>query len=276
MQFSELAGCRAIISGEQEPRCMPLSKNAKILLVVVVIASVAVAVPVIGFSLLQSNGVHFTLLENAGVMIEADGYRVYVDPINLPQSYANLPADLVLITHPHGDHYDSASINLIQKTGTTNVFPASMPTEIATHDGQGVQPRDELQFGSVQITAFFMYTFDIGGGEASHPIEENWTSYIIEVGGVTFFHAGDSKNIPEYGELQGTIDVALLPLGPGCQTMYNEEVVEALEVIQPRYFVPIHYAEGANIEWINTYAAQCTMCQIVNLAYWQPTIFLPA
>ncbi len=225
---------------------------------------------------MQPAGVYFTLLENAGVMIEADGFRIYVDPINLPQSYANLPADLVLITHPHEDHYQSASINLIQKTETVNVFPASMPTAITTHDGQGVQPRDELEFGSVYVTAFFMYTFDVGGGEASHPIEENWTSYIIEIDGVTFFHAGDSKNIPEYSELQGRIDVALLPLGPGCQTMANEEVVEALEVIQPRYFVPIHYAEGANTEWLNAYAPQCTMCQIVSLAYWQPTFFLPA
>ena len=254
---------------------MPLSKNAKIIIAVAVIASVAIAVPVIGFSMMNTNSVHFTLLENAGVMIEANGFRIYVDPISLPQSYANLQADLVLVTHPHGDHYESASINLIQKQSTVNVFPASMTTEIATHDAQGVRPRDELQIGSVQITAFFMYTFDVGGGEASHPRESNWTSYIIEIGGVTFFHAGDSKNIPEYGELQGLIDVALLPLGPGCQTMYNQEVVDALEVIQPRYFVPIHYAEGANIEWLNTYGPQCTMCQIVSLSYWQNFNFLP-
>ncbi len=255
---------------------MPLSKNAKIIIAVVVVASVAIAVPVIGFSMMNTNGVHFTLLDNAGVMIEANGFRIYVDPISLPQSYTNLRADVVLVTHPHGDHYESASINLIQKQSTVNVFPASMTTEIALHDAQGVRPRDELQFGSVQITAFFMYTFDVGGGEASHPIESNWTSYIIEIGGVTFFHAGDSKNILEYNELQGQIDVALLPLGPGCQTMYNEEVVDALEVIQPSYFVPIHYAEGANIEWITNYGPQCTMCQVISLGYWQNFNFLPA
>ncbi len=247
----------------------------KIIIAVVTVATVAIAVPAIGFSLINTNAIHFTLLENAGVMIEVNGFRVYVDPTNLPDSYGNLPADVVLVTHPHLDHYDVASINLIQKETTVNVFPASMPLEIARHHGQGVQPRDELQVASVRLTAFFMYTFDIEGGDASHPIGENYTSYIIEIGGLTFFHAGDSKNIPEYSELQGTIDVALLPLGPGCQTMFNQEVVDALEVIQPRYFVPIHYAEGANIEWIATYGPQCTMCQIINLAYWQPTNFLP-
>lgn len=254
---------------------MPLSKNTKIIVAVVVIAAVSVAVPLIGFTMLRPS-VHFTLLENAGVMIEADGVRVYVDPISLPAHYENLPADIVLVTHPHGDHYEMVSINLIQHESTVNIFPASMTTEITVHDGQGVEPLDELQIGPVSITAFFMYTFDVGGGEATHPQENNWTSYIIEIGGVTFFHAGDSKNIPEYSQLTGTIDVAMLPLGPGCQTMANEEVIDALEVIQPRYFVPIHYAEGANIEWLNTYASQCTMCQIISLAYWQPTTFYPA
>lgn len=249
---------------------MSLPKRTKIIISVVVIASLAIGLPVVGLTLINTgNSVHFQLLENAGVMIEGQGMRIYVDPISLPASYQSLPADVILVTHPHGDHYESTSINLLQKEGTVNVFPESMTTEITTHNGVGVNPQDELQFGPVTITAFFMYTFDVDGGDASHPIEENWTSYIIEIGGVTFFHAGDSKNISEYSELHGIIDVALLPLGPGCQTMFNQEVVDALAVIQPRYFVPIHYAEGANIEWITTYGSQCTMCQIVSLAYWQ-------
>jgi L-ascorbate metabolism protein UlaG (beta-lactamase superfamily) len=259
-----------------EAAVMPLSQNAKIIITVVIVATVAVAVPVIGFSLMQPAGVRLQLLDNAGVMLEYNGYRIYVDPINLPVSYGELPADVVLVTHSHGDHYQPSSINLVQKEGTINVFPANMSAEIAVHEGIGVTPRDELVYEYVTITAFFMYTFDVGGGPASHPQEAELTSYIIEFGGVTFFHAGDSKNIPEYSELTGTIDVAMLPLGPGCQTMYNEEVVDALGVIQPRYFIPIHYAEGANIEWLNTYASQCTMCQIVSLAYWQQTSFAPA
>ena len=51
-----------------------------------------------GFTLLnpppaESDTIVLTLLENAGVMIEADGMRIYVDPINLPSNYSSLPAD---------------------------------------------------------------------------------------------------------------------------------------------------------------------------------------
>ncbi|MFX0168575.1 MAG: MBL fold metallo-hydrolase [Candidatus Hodarchaeota archaeon] len=256
---------------------MPLSRRAKIIIGVVVIASLAVGLPVAGIYFLNANtnAIRFTLLDNAGVMIEAYGLRIYVDPINLPGSYSSLPADLILVTHPHGDHYQASIITMLQKEGTVNVFPANMTTEIALHEGVGVNPLDELQMGIVHITAFYMYTFPVEENPATHPREANWTSYIININGFSFFHAGDSKNILEYYQLTGEINVALLPLGPGCQTMANEEVVDVLDRIQPRYFIPIHYAEETNTQWIDDYNSQVTNCQIIDLAYWQSFAFPP-
>jgi L-ascorbate metabolism protein UlaG (beta-lactamase superfamily) len=187
--------------------------------------------------------VKLTLLENAGVMIEADGMRIYVDPIELPSNYSDLPADAVLITHPHSDHYDSAIIDMLQKDGTVNIMPKNMTAEIVAHDAIGVVPGDSVLVGGINITAFYMYTYLPPGYEdltPSHPKEANWTSYIIDIHGFTIFHAGDSKNITEYNQLSGKIDVALLPLGPGCQSMAGVEVVDTIAKLQPRYFIPIH------------------------------------
>ncbi|MHA2425552.1 MAG: MBL fold metallo-hydrolase [Candidatus Thorarchaeota archaeon] len=122
-----------------------------------------------------------------------------------------------------------------------------------------------------------MYTFPPPGTDydATHPIEANWTSYIIEVNGMTFFHAGDSKSIPEYDDLVGTIDVAFLPLGPGCQTMCDSEVVDALEAIEPDVFIPIHYGEGTEDTFETTYGNQLTNMgiELMVLAYWEGTAF---
>ena len=52
-----------------------------------------------------AEGVNVTLLANAGVMIEADDLRIYIDPIDLPSEYRDMPADAILITHDHGDQY---------------------------------------------------------------------------------------------------------------------------------------------------------------------------
>jgi hypothetical protein len=57
--------------------------------------------------------------------------------------------------------------------------------------------------------------------------------------------------------------------------MANEEVVAALNRIEPQYFIPIHYAEGANTEWISVYGSQVSDCQILDIPYWQGYAFAP-
>ena len=262
---------------------MGFTGKTRILMATGLIIALTVGVAAfVAFPLSNSNpaddSIKLTLLYNAGVMIETDGMRIYIDPYNLPDNYTDLPADIILITHPHGDHYDSSVMDMLQKNETVNVFPANMSLEIIRYDGVGVNPGDQLQFGSINITAFYMYTWAPEGYEPSHPRENNWTSYIIDIDGFKIFHAGDSKNIEEYEMLTGQIDIALLPLGPGCQTMFNMEVVEALEVIQPRYFIPIHYEEGADATFITIYGSlveQNAGCEIVHLAYYESHTFQP-
>ena len=252
---------------------MQLTKRTRIIAIAAVVALVAVAAPVVAITLVNqtaaATGVGLTLLDNAGVMIETRGVRIYVDPINLPSEYENRPADAVLITHPHGDHYQPVSITMVQKEGTVNVFPANMTTEIALYSGVAVHPRDQVQVGHVRITAFFMST------PTSHPPEANWTSYIIDIDGFTIFHAGDSKLLPQHSELAGTIDVALLPLGPGCQSMADMEIVSAIAVLQARYFVPIHFEAGADYTFIANYGSLITGCTIVHLSHFQSYNFRP-
>lgn len=224
-----------------------------------------------------SEGVNVTLLTNAGVMIEADDMRIYIDPIDLPSEYRDKPADAILITHDHGDHYQYATINMLQKEGTVNVFPAIMDTEIARHDGVAVLPEDEIEIGGVRVTAFYMYTYSpVAGTPASHPAESQFTSYIVDIGGFTIFHAGDSKNLDEYEDLTGTINVAMLPLGPGCQTMYEEEVVNVLQVIEPDYFIPIHFTVGVNDQFVRNFGRSIeatTECEICNLDHYTTNTF---
>jgi L-ascorbate metabolism protein UlaG (beta-lactamase superfamily) len=214
--------------------------------------------------------INVTLLNNAGVMIEANGMRIYIDPVDLPSEYRDYPADAILITHDHGDHYQSSVINMLQKEGTVNVFPEIMSTEITRHDGVGVDPEDEVMVGDIKITPYYMYTFsNIATQGASHPAENNYTSYIVDIGGFTVFHAGDTKNLSEYESI-GSINVAMLPLGPGCQTMAEDEVVAALDEIEPDYFIPLHFTEGQNDQFCSLYRdsiealTECELCNLDN------------
>ena len=211
-----------------------------------------------------------TLLDNAGVMIETEDTRIYIDPYNLPNSYSDYPADLICITHDHGDHYDPFSLDLIITENTTLLFPATMTIQVAEYGAEPVQPEDSFEFNdlNVNVTCFYMYTMP-GSAQSSHPRSNNYTSFIIELEDFTIFHAGDSWNIEEYSQLTGEIDLALLPIGPGCQTMTGEDVVSAIETIEPKYMIPIHFTEDMQNTFVELYKAdvEACGCKYINLDY---------
>jgi L-ascorbate metabolism protein UlaG (beta-lactamase superfamily) len=156
---------------------------------------------------------------------------------------------------------------MLQTSETVIIFPEVMNNEIYIHNGLGVMPEDEINIGPIKIISYYMYTFPVDDFPSSHPSENNYCSYIIDIGGFTIFHAGDSDNIPEYEALKGAIDVALLPLGPGCQTMCNLEVIDALNVIEPSYFMPIHYTIGEPETFFSLYDTYIDHIEVIYLPY---------
>jgi L-ascorbate metabolism protein UlaG (beta-lactamase superfamily) len=247
---------------------MPIQNNARVFAIIAILLIGVGATAVVAVQLLNvppddasaPTTLNVTLLTNAGVMIETNETRIYIDPIQLNSTFANYPDSLDIIT----------------TESTEFIFPSNMSAECITYGATGVEPRDTIMIGDINITAFYMYTLPVDIYPASHPAEANWTSYIITIGNFTMFHAGDSKNIPEYYDLTGSIDLAFLPLGPGCQTMFNYEVVQALTRIQPTYFIPIHYGDGVQETWIAAYGDNVeseTDCTPIVLEYWTQHCF---
>jgi len=256
---------------------MPIQSNSKILAIVAILLIGVAASAYVAFQLVNPpttpTGPHIdiTLLYNAGVMIETEETRIYIDPYELNSTFADYPADIVLVTHPHGDHYDPTSLNIIETDSTEFIFPSNMTAECATYGATGVVPGDTVMIGDINITAFYMYTLPVDIYPASHPAEANWTSFLITIDGFTIFHAGDTKNLIEYYDIAGAVDLAFLPLGPGCQTMVDYEVVAAIERIQPTYFIPIHYGSGILDTWMTAYGDNIedqTDCTAIPLDYW--------
>ena len=77
-----------------------LSKEKTILVTAAVLVVLAVAVqysgifaPPVNTGEIGSEGINVTLLTNAGIMIEADGMRIYIDPIDLPSEYRDKPVE---------------------------------------------------------------------------------------------------------------------------------------------------------------------------------------
>jgi len=62
--------------------------------------------------------------------------------------------------------------------------------------------------------------------------------YIVELGGIRIYHAGDCDFFPEMKNIKA--DVALLPIG-GTYTMDEEEAANAAASISPKVVIPMHF-----------------------------------
>ena len=259
------------------------SRNSKIALGVV-IGAIVISAPLL---MMMMQPVHeppseitLKLLNNAGVMIEFDGVRIYIDPLYIPSNYTELPADVILITHDHGDHYSASDIEDIITNDTLFVCPENMTHAIERFNGTGVNPGDNFLVGDINITAFPMYLPDYPSGVASaHPREANWTSFLIEIDGFTIFHAGDTKYIPEYEELTSTIDVAFLPIyfdgGLGALNDSLLPIVDAIDMIQPRFTILTHFSDINREIFITEYSilVENTITEILNLPYFTTVVY---
>ncbi|MFX0054900.1 MAG: MBL fold metallo-hydrolase [Candidatus Hermodarchaeota archaeon] len=266
---------------------MHLSKSQKVVLVIAV-GAILVATPFILMMSLEPEQpndapppeeVKITLLNIAGVMIEAKGMRIYIDPYAIPDNYTELPADIILVTHPHFDHYALLDIRDIEKNDTVFIFPRNMTEEIERHEGIGLDPGESHQVGDISITAFYMYTLDRPSLPSSHPKDVNWTSYIIDIDGFKIFHAGDAKYMVEYEAFTEVIDIAFLPIywdsAMGAIDVSLSPIVEVVEKIHPTNMVPTHYNSFSNDTFISDYSSQIEEagCVILNLAFFESVTF---
>lgn len=256
------------------------SRNSKILFGII-LGAIVVSAPIILMLLPQSQSeISVSLLINDGVMIEANGIRIFIDPLFLPSNYSDMPADLILITHAHGDHYSPLDIDIVYTNDTLFVCPENMTEAIDRYDGFGVNPGDTFLFGDINITAFPLYLPDYPSGVPSaHPRESNWTSFIIDINGFTIFHAGDNKYIDEYEQLTDKIDLAFLPIyfDPGLGAL-NESllpIVDAINTIRPRSIILTHYIGAIRETFISEYSilVDDSECEILDIEYWTDLIF---
>lgn len=253
------------------------SKTKGIALVLVIGLSTIVALPfLINPPIADSNTIDLTLLYNAGVLIEADGMCIYIDPYNLTEDFTYPPADAILITHGDRDHYDDSAIEMLQTEYTVTVFPVVYSHYIEEHNGIGASIGDQIQIGSFNITAFYMYEADREGLPSNHLKQNNYTSYIVEFNGFTFFHTGDANSIDEHELLAGQIDVGLFQIYWYWFYNLGVEIVNMTRAILPRYFIPIHFfAEEDRDSFLLEYTDEIENInsEIISLDFYQTTTF---
>ncbi len=180
-----------------------------------------------------------TFIGHGTLMMEFDGKVVHIDPVTRYADYTVMPkADLVLITHEHGDHFDLEALAAIKKDDTniilTNICSNKYPEGIIMSNG------DKLTIAGFEIEAVPAYNIKHkrSNGSPFHPKGEG-NGYIIYAGGKKVYVAGDTENIPEMKKLKN-IDIAFLPMNLPY-TMTPEMVADAAKAFKPKILYPYHF-----------------------------------
>jgi len=182
-------------------------------------------------------------LGHSSFKIKAENKVIFIDPYQLTNSKEK--ADFILITHSHYDHCSQQDINKIVKDGTVIVCTADCQSKIARVKEKVkielIEPRAEIKLNNFKIKTIEAYN----NNKKFHPKSEGWVGYIIQIGNVVIYHAGDTDLIKEMEKLtgyskKGNTFIALLPAG-GTYTMNAEEAAKAASIIKPTMAIPMHY-----------------------------------
>ncbi|TVR62616.1 MAG: metal-dependent hydrolase [Gemmatimonadales bacterium] len=150
--------------------------------------------------------------------------------------------DYIFCTHGHEDHFADA-LPLARKSGATLVSTFEIVMFAGEQGIENVHPMHiggafRFPFGRVKMTPA------LHGGQVHGDESGRWTTvpagFVFQLGRTRLYHAGDTALINDMRLLDGKVDIALLPIGDNF-TMGPDDAVRALEFINPRVVVPIHY-----------------------------------
>ena len=180
-----------------------------------------------------------TCIGHGTLMFTYGGKVIHVDPLSAYADYSKLPkADVILVTHEHGDHLDAKAIQALSTEKTAVVVSQScakaLPSAIIMTNG-ATQTVSGFRIDAVPAYNIVNTT---RSGVPYHP-KGNGNGYVVTFGDKRVYVAGDTENIPEMKELK-QIDVAFLPMNLPF-TMTPEMVADAARAFRPKILYPYHF-----------------------------------
>lgn len=187
---------------------------------------------------------------HSSVQVTCEGHSIMIDPFISGSPVAatkleDISVQYILLTHGHQDHILDA-VELAKKNDATIVATHELATYLSW---QGVKTISmnlggsvKLLFGKVKMTQAFHSSGVVLDDEKQIVYMGMPGGFVIELGGKTLYHAGDTGlfgDMKLIGE-RHNIDLAFLPIGD-VFTMGPEDALVAAEWVQADFVVPIHY-----------------------------------
>jgi len=180
-----------------------------------------------------------TWLGHSGIKLKGSK-TVYIDPFLTGNPAASTTpdeideADVVVVTHYHGDHLGDA-FTICKKTGATFVGIHEIAVDA---EAEGITAEGMNIGGTIEAKGVKVHMV-----QALHSAEKgDPAGVVIEMDGMTIYHAGDTgltydmKLIGEFFKP----DLSFIPIGDRY-TMGIPSAAKAVEFIQTKKVIPVHY-----------------------------------
>lgn len=208
--------------------------------------------------------VTITPIEHASMHLVWHGARedssIYVDPVGTDEQYASLlsasPADIILVTDIHGDHFNSTRLEALITTSRASGTSVTLIVPEAVHAllspsllelaAAKSHPRlfietlvngDSFSLRGISVDALPMYNLP-ETADSKHT-KGRGNGYLLSDASHRIYIAGDTAGIPEMRALRN-IDTAFIPMNLPY-TMSVDEAADAVLAFAPKIVYPYHY-----------------------------------
>lgn len=180
-------------------------------------------------------------ISHASMVMETPLGTIYVDPVGDVSAYSKFPkADLVLITHHHGDHFKPETLMGVVGENTKMITNPMVHEKLsddmkakATSIGNG----DTTMFNALKVEAIPAYNL-AEEKQKFHPKGRD-NGYVLNFDGFRVYISGDTEDIPEMRALKD-IDLAFVCMNLPF-TMPAEAAASAVKEFKPKFVYPYHY-----------------------------------
>lgn len=199
---------------------------------------------------------HVSYHGHSVVKIKTGVFTILIDPFISGNKLtdlqvANEKPNAILLTHAHNDHVGD-TVELAKNNNAQVIAPVELANYLSSQGvnavGMNLGGAHKFDFGVVKFTkAFHSSSFTTDDGEVVYGGMP--AGILFKAEGKTIYHAGDTEvfgDMKILGE-RNDIDVAFVPIGDYF-TMGPEDAAYAVELLNPKIVVPIHYNTFPPIE----------------------------